>query len=104
LALSWRPRGNSRRWRATNSNLTLLDQNNNCSTCVATALAGSSDSLIELDSQMAGQQTRVMVVSVPSAAGSPRTVLFSELSDAPESISAGDVAPFTDPSGRWVLL
>jgi len=84
---------------------TLLQQNgNNCSTCVATALAGPDGSLTELESQAAGQQTRMLVVRIQSAAGSPRTVLYSQLIDAPKGIGVNNTALFADPSGQWVLL
>ncbi len=83
---------------------TLLRQNRDCSTCVAAALAGPHGSLTALESQPAGQHTRVLVVSIPSAAGRPRTVLYSELSDAPSGRSVNDTALFADPSGQWVLL
>jgi len=43
----------------------------------------------------------VLVVSIPRAAGRPRTVLYSGLSKA---IGAGSTALFADPSGQWVLL
>ncbi len=84
---------------------TLLQQNgNNCSTCVATALAGPDGSLTELESQAAGQQTRMLVVRVQSPAGSPRTVLYSQLIDAPKRIGVNNTALFADPSGQWALL
>jgi hypothetical protein len=84
---------------------TLLQQNgNNCSTCVATALAGPDGSLTELESQAAGQQTRMLVVRIQSAAGGPRTVLYSQLIDAPKRIGVNNTALFADPSGQWVLL
>jgi hypothetical protein len=83
---------------------TLLQQNGNCSTCVATALAGPDGSLTALESQLVGQRTRVLVVSIPTAVGSPRTVLYSELIDAPLGRTVNDTALFTDPSRQWVLL
>jgi len=83
----------------------LLQQNSNCSTtCVATALAGPDGSLTVLESQVIGQATRVQVVRIPAAAGSPRTVLYSKLIDAPLGSSAILTELFTDPSGKWVLL
>ncbi|MGD0704214.1 MAG: hypothetical protein ABSA02_30560 [Trebonia sp.] len=81
---------------------TLLRQDRNCSTCVVTALAGPHGSLTILESQPAGQRTRVLVVSIPSVAGRSRTVLYSQLINAPSSVT--DTALFTDPSGQWVLL
>jgi hypothetical protein len=75
---------------------TLLQQNSNCSTCVRTALAGPDGSLTALESQAVGQRTRVLVVRIPSAAGSPRSVLYSELGQSPTL--------FTDSSRQWVLL
>jgi hypothetical protein len=81
---------------------TLLRQNGNCSTCVATALAGPDGRLIELESQGAGQRTRLLVVSVPTRAGSPRTVLYAGPSGAPSTADNTDL--FTDSSGQWPLL
>ena len=81
---------------------TLLQQNSGCSTCVATALAGPDGSLTELGTQVVGQRTRVLVVSIPAAAGGRRTVLYSKLIDAPSGVNA--TALFTDASGRWALL
>ncbi|HEY3734347.1 MAG TPA: hypothetical protein VGL63_10565 [Streptosporangiaceae bacterium] len=85
---------------------TLLHQGNDCSssTCVAAVLAGPENSLTALEFQAAGQQTRALVVSIPRAAGSPRTVLYSELSDRPKGISVNSTGLFADPSGQWVLL
>ena len=82
---------------------TLLRQNSNCSACVATALAGPDGRLIELESQGAGQRTRVLVVSVPTRAGSPRTVLYAGPSGAPSN-AANNADLFTDSSGQWPLL
>ena len=82
---------------------TLLRQNGNCSTCVATALAGPNGSLIELVSQGSGRQTRVKVVSVPVKAGSPATVLYTGPSGAPGN-AASYLNLFTDSSGKWPLL
>jgi hypothetical protein len=82
---------------------TLLRQNGNCFTCVVTALAGPDGSLTVLESKAAGRQTRMLVISIPSAAGSPRTVLYSELIDAPEGTSVDVTGLFLDPSGQWVL-
>ena len=83
---------------------TLLQQNSNCSTCVATALAGPDGSLTELGTQAVGQRTRVLVVSIPAAAGGRRTVLYSKLIDAPPDSSVITADLFTDGSGRWALL
>jgi hypothetical protein len=83
---------------------TLLQQNPNCSTCVGTELAGPDGSLTALEFQAAGQETRVLVVSIPPAAGSPQTVLYSGLSEVGEDVSAGIIGLFADPSGQWVLL
>jgi hypothetical protein len=83
---------------------TLLRQDRNCSACVVTALAGPDGSLTALESQATGQRTRVLVVSIPSPPGSPRTVLYSELIDAPLGRSVNDTALFADPSGQWALL
>ena len=83
---------------------TLLQQNGSCSTCVATALVGLGGSLTELGTQAVGQRTRVLVVSVPSAAGGRRTVLYSKLIDAPAGSNVNATALFTDGTGRWVLL
>jgi hypothetical protein len=82
---------------------TLLRQNSNCSSCVVTALAGPDGSLIELESQGTGQRTRVLVVSVPTRAGSPRTVLYAGPSGAPSN-AADNTDLFTDSSGKWPLL
>ena len=85
---------------------TLLRQNHDCSRspCVAAVLAGPDDSLTALEFQPAGpRQTRVLVVSIPLAAGRPQTVLYSEPSD-PRGMSAGGTGLFADPSGQWVLL
>jgi hypothetical protein len=82
---------------------TLLRQNGSCSTCVATALAGPDASLIELESQGTGPQTRVKVVSVPTKAGSPATVLYTGPSGAPSS-AASNTDLVTDASGNWPLL
>jgi hypothetical protein len=83
---------------------TLLQQNGDCSTCVQTALAGPDGSLTALESQTVGLRTRALIVSIPSAAGSPRTVLYSELIDAPLGRTVNDTALFTDPSRQWLLL
>jgi hypothetical protein len=84
---------------------TLLQQDHKCSTCETAAVAGPDGSLTALEFQAAGpQQTRMLVVSIPSAAGSPPTVLYSGLSDTPEAISADGTGLFADPSGQWVLL
>jgi hypothetical protein len=82
---------------------TLLRQNGNCSTCVVTALAGAGGRLIELESQGTGQHARVLVVSVPTRAGSPRTVLYAGPSGAPSN-AAENTDLFTDSSGQWPLL
>jgi hypothetical protein len=82
---------------------TLLRQNGNCSSCVVTALAGPDGRLIELESQGTGQRARMVVVSVPTRAGSPRAVLYAGPSGAP-SIAANNTDLFTDSSGRWPLL
>jgi hypothetical protein len=82
---------------------TLLRQNGSCSTCVATALAGPDGKLIELESQGTGQRTRMLVVSVPTRAGSPRTVLYAGPSGAPSN-AADNTDLFTDSSGQWPLL
>ena len=78
---------------------TLLQPNHDCSssTCVTAALAGPHGSLTALEFQRTGQQIRVLVVSIPMAAGRPRTVLYSELSNSPTGL-------FADSSGQWVLL
>jgi len=82
---------------------TLLRQNSKCSTCMETALAGPNGSLIELESQGTGQQTRVKVVSVPIKAGSPATVLYTGPGGAPgDAVSNTDL--LTDASGNWPLL
>jgi hypothetical protein len=85
----------------------LLQHSRDCngsSTCVPSVVAGPDDSLTALEFQKAGQQARVLVVSIPLAAGSPRTVLYSELSDRPKAMSAIGTGLYADPSGRWVLL
>jgi hypothetical protein len=82
---------------------TLLRQNGNCSTCVATALAGPDGSLIELESQGTGQRARVLVVSAPTRGGSPRTVLYAGPSGAPSN-AANNIDLLTDSSGKWPLL
>jgi hypothetical protein len=82
---------------------TLLRQNGSCSTCVVTALAGPDGSLVELESQGTGQRTRVLVVSAPTRAGSPRTVLYAGPSGAPSN-AADNTELFTDSSGKWPLL
>ena len=81
---------------------TLLQQNTDCSTCVTTALAGPDGRLIELESRGTGQQTRVQVVSVPTKAGSPATVLYAGPRGAPSTADNTDL--FTDSSGNWPLL
>lgn len=83
---------------------TLLQQQANCSTCVATAIAGPDGTLTELEAEATGQQSRVLVVRVPAAAGSPRTVLYSQPSIAPANRSANDTDLFADASGEWLLL
>lgn len=84
---------------------TLLRQNgDNCSTCVMTELAGPDGSLIALESQEGGQRTRLLVVSIPAAAGSHRTVLYSQLIGTPKAIGVNDTALFADSSGQWPLL
>jgi hypothetical protein len=50
-----------------------------------------------------GPSNRVLVVSVPSKAGSPQTVLYTGPSGAPSN-AANNLDLFTDPSGRWPLL
>ena len=88
--------------------MTVLQQNQDCSnsssTCVAAVLAGPDDSLTVLESHTARRQTRVLVVSIPLAAGRPQTVLYSELSDSPKARTVDSTGLFADPSGRWVLL
>jgi hypothetical protein len=87
---------------------TLLQQSHDCSnsTCVTAELAGPDGSLTALEFQRAGQQTRELVVSIPLAAGSPQTVLYSEVSDGPKAIYVDGVGTnlIADPSGQWVLL
>jgi len=82
---------------------TLLRQNGNCSSCVVTALAGPDGRLIELESQGTGQRTRLLVVSVPTRAGGPRTVLYAGPRGAPGN-AAENTDLFTDSSGQWPLL
>jgi hypothetical protein len=82
---------------------TLLRQNSSCSACVVTALAGPDGRLIELESQGTGQRTRVLVVSAPTRAGSPRTVLYAGPGGAPSN-AADNTDLFTDSSGQWPLL
>jgi hypothetical protein len=82
---------------------TLLQQKDDRSTCVATALAGPDGSLIELESQATGQHSRVLVVRVLSKAGSPRTVLYAGPSGAPAD-AASNTDLFTDSSGTWPLV
>jgi hypothetical protein len=85
----------------------LLQRSGDCdgsSTCVPSVIAGPGDSLTALEFQKAGQQKRVQIVSIPLAAGKPQTILYSELSDRPEAISAIGTGLYADPSGRWVLL
>jgi hypothetical protein len=82
---------------------TLLKQHTNCSTCVATALAGPDGRLIELESQGTGKQTRVQVVSVPTKAGSRVTVLYAGPTGAPSN-AAENTELITDASGTWSLL
>ena len=85
---------------------TLLQQGRDCtgSTCVAAAVAGPDDSMTALEFQTAGQQTRVLVASIPLAAGKPQTVLYSELSDRSKASSVDSTGIFADPSGQWVLV
>jgi WD40-like Beta Propeller Repeat len=84
---------------------TLLRQNGNCSTCVKEALAGPDGSLTALESQAAGQQhTRMLGVSIPPAAGSPQTVLYSEPNDSTKPVTVNGTGLFADSSGQWVLL
>jgi len=83
---------------------TLLRQDGTCSTCVSVALAGPDGSLTALESQTAGQRRRVQVVSIPAAAGSPRTVLYSEPDDSASPVLIGSMGLFADPSGQWVML
>jgi hypothetical protein len=82
---------------------TLLQQKSNCSACVATALAGPDGSLIELASHASGQHARLLVVRVPTKAGSPRTVLYAGPSGAPAN-AADNEDLFSDSSGTWPLL
>jgi hypothetical protein len=82
---------------------TLLKQNANCTTCVTTALAGPEGRLIELESRGTGSQTRVQVVSVPTKAGRPATVLYTGPRGAPAN-AADNTDLFTDASGSWPLL
>lgn len=87
---------------------TVLRQNQDCSnsssTCVAAVLAGPDDSLTVLESHTDGQQTRVLVVSIPLAAGRPQTVLYSEQSDRRQAMTVDSMGLFADPSGHWILL
>jgi hypothetical protein len=83
---------------------TLLRQDSNCSTCISVAIAGPGNSLTARESQMAGQHPRVLVVSIPAAAGSPQTVLYSEPDDSATPVLTGSTGLFADPSGQWVLL
>ena len=79
----------------------LQQQTHRCATCVVAALAGPDGGLTVLETQATENlRTRVLVVSVPAAAGSPRTVLYSGLTDAPP----GSVGVFADSSGQWLLL
>jgi hypothetical protein len=57
-----------------------------------------------LEFQTARQQTRVLVVGIPRAAGKLQTVLYSELSDISKASSVDSTGLFADPSGQWVLL
>jgi hypothetical protein len=89
---------------------TLLRQNSrrndDCSSsaCVTAVLAGPHDSLTALEYQRTGQQARVLVVSIPLAAGRPQTVLYSESSDSSKGISVNGTGLFADSSGQWMLL
>jgi hypothetical protein len=83
---------------------TLLRQNSSCSTCVSLAVAGPGDSITALESQTGGQHPRVLVVSIPAAAGSPRTVLYREPDDSANPVLTGSMGLFADPSGQWVML
>jgi hypothetical protein len=81
----------------------LQQQTHRCATCVVVvaALAGPDGGLTVLETQATEYlRTRVLVVSVPAAAGSPRTVLYSGLTDA----LPGSVGVFADSSGQWLLL
>jgi hypothetical protein len=87
---------------------TLLRQNYRCSssrpTCVSAVLAGPDDSLTALESRAAGRQARLLVVSIPLAAGRPQSVLYSELTDIPKGIGGGSTGLVADPSEQWLLL
>jgi hypothetical protein len=75
------------------------------STCVSEALAGPDGSLTALETKTVGkQQIYLLVVSISSVAGSPPTVLYSELGDAAKPLATGGAEMFADPSGQWVLL
>jgi hypothetical protein len=83
---------------------TPLQQDSNCSTCVSVALAGPDGSLTVLESRRSGQHPRILVVSIPAAAGSPQAVLYSEPIDSTSPVTVGGTGLFADPSGQWVML
>jgi hypothetical protein len=86
----------------------LLRQDLGCSTtCVATTLAGPGDSLTALEYQAVGtHEARQLVVRISPGAGAPRTVLYSNLVDAP--LPYDPLNPprglLADPSGQWLLV
>jgi hypothetical protein len=86
------------------SSTTLLQQSASCSTCVTAAVAGPDNSLTTLEVQKTGQRPRLLVVSIPSATGSPRTVLYSQQSDTSGALGFGGTELLADSSGQWLLL
>jgi hypothetical protein len=87
----------------------LLQQSGTCSTsastCVSVAVAGPDGSLTAIEAQVAGpKQGRLLVVSIPSAGGSPQTVLYSQTSDAAKPLAIGASGIFADSSAQWVLV
>ena len=77
---------------------TLLRQNSSCSSCVTSVLAGPDGSLIALEYHGSAQQSQALIVAIPAAARSPRTVLYRE------PVDTSLEALYTDPSGQWLLL
>ena len=94
----------------------LLQQSGNCfnpaststststSACVSEAVAGPDDSLTAIEPHAGPKQALLLVVSIPSAGGSPQTVLYSRPSDAGKPLAIGATGIFADSSGQWVLL
>jgi hypothetical protein len=89
----------------------LLQESDDCSsdpstsTCLVDAIPGPDGGLTALEFQEVGRRgSRMQVVSIPRAARSSWTILYSELSDLPVSPQEDRANLVADSSGQWVLL